>query len=150
MTTSGRWFVRYSDDRNPPDDVILDINRGGSDINQGFGGKYVWLVPQWTQDPREACTYIGVDIRGNAVPNSQDLAAGAGGDYRYLVIRRDQHIQLKIQEVALYRKPNDHGAMNAGDLALILAQGYTNYSPDLNRTRGGDYLYLIWRRDYGN
>ncbi|KAI0122603.1 hypothetical protein F4814DRAFT_446542 [Daldinia grandis] len=119
-------------------------------ISDIFGRKFVWLVPQWTQNPREACTYLGVDIRGDFVPDFQDLAAGAGGDYRYLVTRRDEHIQLKVQEVALYRKLNDQGPMNGADFALIQAQGYSSYSPDLNQNRGGDYLYLIWKRDYVN
>lgn len=33
-----------------PTDTITDTLGGSADINKGFGGKYVWLVPVWTRN----------------------------------------------------------------------------------------------------
>ncbi|KAI2637434.1 hypothetical protein GGS21DRAFT_478126 [Xylaria nigripes] len=152
MASPEKWYVkviqvRYTESNDPPPDSIPEIHMALAEINYGFGGRYVWLVPEMTQDPEDACTWTGMETRKDARPDHPDLAAGAGGLYRYLVFRRDRHIVQKIREVALYRKNSASGAINTPDIALLTARGYNGWSNDLNQGRGKDFLYLIWKTD---
>ncbi|KAI0972087.1 hypothetical protein F4678DRAFT_431114 [Xylaria arbuscula] len=128
-----------------PDDHIVEINEGIPDINHTFGGEYVWLVPEWTDDRDKAATFFEVSITGSSQAGRDDLAKGAGGDYRYLIPRVDVHLENKIKRLALYRKPNSQGPVHSSD---IEGRGYTDFSTDINAGRGGDYLHLIWEAGY--
>ncbi|KAI1779319.1 hypothetical protein F4818DRAFT_404127 [Hypoxylon cercidicola] len=138
--------VVYSDSNIPPADSIPEINIGKADINYEFGGKYVWLVPQWTHDPTDACTWLGVDVTSSARPDVEDLAKDTGGDYRYLASRKEEHLEPKIRNVALWRNSNGKGPMNQEDLKILEFQGYNGFSTDINLNRGKSYLYLIWAK----
>ena len=80
-------------------------------------------------------------ITGSSQSGLDDLAKGAGGDYRYLIPKAEVHVDKKIRRLALYRKSNGEGPVKSGDIA---GRGYTDFSPDINAGRGGDYLHLIW------
>ncbi|KAI1346400.1 hypothetical protein F5Y01DRAFT_319767 [Xylaria sp. FL0043] len=131
--------------QNAPSDHISEINKGVPDINHNFGGEYVWLVPEWTQDRDKAVTYFEVVITGSSQAGMSDLAKGAGGKYRYLVPQADVHIEKKLKRLALYRKSNSEGPVHESD---IKDRGYTDFSTDINAGRGGDYLHLIWEAGY--
>ncbi|KAI1183945.1 hypothetical protein F5B17DRAFT_414025 [Nemania serpens] len=103
--------------------------------------RYVWLVPEWTEDRDKAVTYFDVLITGSSKAGMSDLAKGAGGDYRYLVSQVDVHIEKKLKRLALYRKSNGEGPVHESD---IKDRGCTDFSTDINAGRGGDYLHLIW------
>ncbi|KAI3322313.1 hypothetical protein HD806DRAFT_536151 [Xylariaceae sp. AK1471] len=130
---------------NAPSDRISEINKGVPDINHNFGGEYVWLVPEWTEDRDKAVTYFDVLITGSSQASKSDLAKGASGKYRYLVPQADVHIEKKLKRLALYRKSNSEGPVHGSD---IKDRGYTDFSTDINAGRGGDYLYLIWEAGY--
>ena len=82
-----------------------------------------------------------------------DLAKGAGGDYRFLSYCKGQD----ATDQQHYRN-NDHEACNKDKTAIKRAalwrrgsdtttppQGWTWISADLNEGRGGDYLYIVTR-----
>ncbi|KAI0597311.1 hypothetical protein F4775DRAFT_593444 [Biscogniauxia sp. FL1348] len=131
--------------KNPPSHYISEINKGVPDINRKFGGEYVWLVPEWTDDRDKAVTYFDVRITRSSQAGMSDLAKGARGDYRYLVPKVDVHIEKKLRRLALYRKSNREGPIQMSD---IKDRGYTDFSTDINAGRRGDYLHLIWEAGY--
>ncbi len=66
-----------------------------------------------------------------------DLAKGAGGDFRYIVARSDKKVGDKITQVMLFRSETSTSAPPVG------WNGIT--TPDLNQGRQKGYLYLIWK-----
>ncbi|GBE79429.1 hypothetical protein BKA93DRAFT_753262 [Sparassis latifolia] len=120
-----------------PSDRVLEVEGGNDDINAGFGGKrvaFVWLVPVYTADPSNAASAFDVVIQSSEDPNRNDLAAGAGGDFRYLL-------------------PITTGARQIASVALLRSKesvdsippGYDGKTTDINKGRGGDFLYLLWQ-----
>ncbi|KAI0739512.1 hypothetical protein C8Q80DRAFT_1357391 [Daedaleopsis nitida] len=106
------------------------------DINYQFGGKYVWLVPQYTENASQGVTGFEIVIQGSADGSMQDLAKGAGGDYRYLLIKTDVTQERKVTQVTLLRQDSALSGVPAGwDGATI----------DINKGRGKTYLYLLWK-----
>ena len=47
--------------------------------------RYVWLVPRYTTEWSAAAVRFELVIQGGANGSLQDLAKGAGGDFRYLI-----------------------------------------------------------------
>ncbi|KAK3385119.1 hypothetical protein B0H63DRAFT_522460 [Podospora didyma] len=148
------WFeTNYNDDK--PSDAINEINGQSPDINKGFGGcgvsknqassihksthatvltdrgnphRYVWLVPRRAPRPRMMVDKFWTDIRNSRDEGrNDDLAKGAGGDYRY------------------FSWSNDMSATQAGDAQSNPPGGWDHKSDDINKGCGGDYLYLVWR-----
>ena len=98
--------------------------------------RFVWLVPHYTEDARGAATGFEVIIQGDSDPSLQDLAKGAGGDYRYLKIETDVTQERKVTQVTLLRQ----------DSALTkVPEGWDGTTIDINKGRGKTYLYLIWK-----
>lgn len=64
-----------------------------------------------------------------------DLAAGTGGEYRYLVAK---HGNWKIRDLVLYRSANKTG---------VIPEGYDGRTEDLNIGRHRSFLYLLWKHD---
>ncbi|CAK7223404.1 hypothetical protein SBRCBS47491_005196 [Sporothrix bragantina] len=130
------WFeVSYSEDK--PHGSIDEINGQSADINKGFGGSYVWLTAKRASGARTMVDKIWTDISGDKDPRrDDDLAKGAGGDYRYLSWSNDMNATHYITDVALWR---------SGDEKNSAPQGWHGKTGDINRGRGGDYLYLVWR-----
>ncbi|KAM7200778.1 hypothetical protein V8F33_003709 [Rhypophila sp. PSN 637] len=62
---------------------INEITGRSADINQGFSGSFVWLIPRRTPKPTWLVDNLWTDIRSDADPGgTKDHAKGAGGDYR--------------------------------------------------------------------
>ncbi|KAH6989989.1 hypothetical protein EDB80DRAFT_815995, partial [Ilyonectria destructans] len=126
--------VDYSDDQ--PAGSIREINGQSADINKGFDGEYVWVIPQRASRPSEMVDTIWVDIASEKDPSRNDIAAGAGGDYRYFQWSRNMNVDRFITDIALWRSDDDQSTPPSG---------WDGMSSDINRSRSGDYLYLVWR-----
>ncbi|KAI0437003.1 hypothetical protein F4803DRAFT_540406 [Xylaria telfairii] len=123
-----------------PDEVVHEIQGQSSDINSGFGGKYVWLQPEWTIAKEEAISDLLFERSRTPVRNYNDLAMGAGGDFRYIRSSRDGN--GIITKVGLFRIKQK---LSPEEIKSRINQsGFTHYSSDINEGRGGDYLYLLW------
>lgn len=105
-------FVEYMDvaygtkESDAPQDRVRTFNGGSDDINRGFKGKYVWLVPRWTLDTDKAATSFDIFIQKDPVSGWKDLAAGAGGNYRYVVTNNDKNKARKVIAASLIRSSN--------------------------------------------
>ena len=88
-----------------------------------------------------ALTTFDLFIQDQIDSRYDDLAAGAGGSYRYLVPVRQSDQNLFISQLTLVRSGSA-----LGDLSNVtwpgLPQGATS---DINAGRGGTYLYLSWQ-----
>jgi len=134
-----------------------------ADINKGHGGKYVWIVPLYTDDKAKAA--IGFNFVKRTAEDqfswtNRDLAEGAGGNYRYLVPerQRDDHSEdgFPILSLSLKREGTLTQWMQTGEDGLIggkfkqavIDGEYRGHSGDINAGRGGDYLFLCYTVDY--
>lgn len=111
------------------------------DINKGFGGKYVYLVPRWSSDRHCAADTIEVHIEEHDPEWARhrglhDVAKGAGGSYRF-VVPQNYNNACKITEVALWS--GSHALERAPDC-------WTDFTSDINRGRGGRYLHVVYKR----
>ncbi|KAL4908315.1 hypothetical protein BDW74DRAFT_175005 [Aspergillus multicolor] len=130
--------VRYgADPSTEPSNGIKTVDGSSADINDRFGGDFVWLVPIYTSNAGSAVSNIRVIIQGDPDSGYYDLAKGAGGDYRYLRMERDGG--SKITEVKLLRRDDE------ADFATVQALGFQGLSSDINEGRGKDFLYLVWK-----
>lgn len=86
-----------------PEDRVLTLGGGSEDINHGFKGKYVWLQPRWTYDTTAAATSFDIFIQEDPEHAWKDMAAGAGGDYRYVYSNHDQFQARKVIAARLIR-----------------------------------------------
>jgi len=96
------------------------------DINKGFGGAYVWLEPIYTDNADEAASGFHFWHQSTKDEDYDDLAKGAGGDWRYIKSLHDG--EGKVTGVHLTEDNTK----------------YEHCTEDLNRKRGGRYLYLCW------
>ncbi|KAJ8508209.1 hypothetical protein ONZ45_g9488 [Pleurotus djamor] len=134
--------VVLQDSWQPPNDCLRDLSEiGEHEVNRGFGGKYVYLIPVFTNSSNDAGTYVELEIDDSSKEGQVDLAAGAGGKYRYLSVIRNREDNKKITSMALYRKSHDAGPMKEQEANQL---GYDRISEDLNKDRGGDYLHVIY------
>ena len=98
--------------------------------------RYVWLVPQYTTEPHRAATGFEIVIQGGQDPALDDLAKGAGGDFRYLLPMQDITQKRKVVQVVLRRQDQDlHRTPDGWDGRTI----------DINKNRGKTFLYLLWK-----
>ncbi|KAA8907998.1 hypothetical protein FN846DRAFT_946297 [Sphaerosporella brunnea] len=139
---SGITVVYGNSQFEKPDDSVKEIHGGNADINAGYGGSYVYLVPTWTTTSENACTGFDVIIQPNSNPDYPDLARGAGGDWRYLRPIKDRHNFNKVVEIGLIRKPRGAGPAGLGDVSV---KGFNAVSGDLNKDRGGDWLHVAFK-----
>ncbi|KIM22137.1 hypothetical protein M408DRAFT_57426, partial [Serendipita vermifera MAFF 305830] len=126
----------YGKDR--PNNAITDIEGDGGDINKNCGGEYVWIVPVTTDAGNAGCTRFDVEIRDSVMDGYDDLAKGAGGDYRYLIPRIDCLNNHKIIEIRLMRSSSS---------VQHPPEGYSGMSNNINQGREnkGDHLYVVWK-----
>ncbi|OXV09573.1 hypothetical protein Egran_02664 [Elaphomyces granulatus] len=130
--------VSYGDaPSSEPSDAISTIDGNNGDINAGQKGKYVWLSPKWSSESSNAVSNIRIIIQKENDPNFEDLAKGAGGDYRYLRLEKNE--SDKIHALRLLRRKDEV------NYETIHALGFDGFSTDINKGRGGDYLYLVWK-----
>lgn len=111
----------------------FDRNNNFNDINKGFGGKFVYLKPEWTTNGQDAVDNVQIIIQGSSLPGFDDLAKGAGGDFRY-ALTQNRGATEKISEIVLWE----------GEL-FSTPVGWNARTIDINRGRGGRFLYLVWR-----
>jgi len=112
-------IVVYQDNAGPATDCLPE------DINKGFEGKYVYIKPIYTTTESQGVTSFSLIIDKNSKSGYDDLAKGTGGDYRYLIPERGSG--RKIKNVFLSEN--------------VQGDGHTG---DINKNRGGRYLYLCW------
>lgn len=74
-------------------------------------------------------------VQGEEIPGMSDLAAGAGGDFRYLFPKFGP---WKMRDLVLFRTTNGIDGV---------PYGYDGRTDDLNTGRGKSYLYLLWKHD---
>ncbi|RAL10216.1 uncharacterized protein BO97DRAFT_144237 [Aspergillus homomorphus CBS 101889] len=121
-----------------PNEAIPVVDNKNGDINAGFGGKYVWLVANYFHDSEYGIAEIKVVISEDEKPGQLDLAKGAGGQYRYL--ETSTHGEYGISSLKLLRSGEEVTSEN------FKSQGFHGWSSDVNAGRGGDYLYLVWKK----
>lgn len=136
-----------------PTDVVLEINDKGTDINRDFGGRYVrsfvvltisyndnfsyvWLIAEFNSNPDYACNSFAIITQDSSDDKRQDLAKGAGGQYRYLVPYSTPAERKKVTEIRLFRSDSAIGSP---------PPGYDGMTGDINRDRGKSFLYVIWK-----
>lgn len=102
-------FIEYMDtvygnkESDAPEDRVRTFQKGSDDINHGFKGKYVWMVPRWTFDTDKAATSFDIFIQKDSNPAWKDLAAGAHGAYRYVYSNHDEYQTRKVIGSTLIR-----------------------------------------------
>lgn len=132
-----RFDVIYGDSPSQVPPSSVQANDGQSnDINKGFGGKYVWLQVVWTSDINKAVTGFHFVKQSGEDPHYQDLAKGAGGDYRYLIPLKQPNYNFRLTQVKLFRSDKEITQFPAG---------YVGHTTDINAGRGGTFLYLAWK-----
>ena len=97
--------------------------------------RYVWIVPTYTYNASQAATRFDLFIQDKAHSGWDDLAKGAGGDFRYLQAIPDDNNYSKIIDLKLYRSGNGVSAFPVP---------YTGHTTDINANRKKTFLYLIW------
>lgn len=100
----------------------------------------VWLHPHWTSVREEAVSDLEFIMSDTPIRNYNDLAMDAGGAFRY--IKATQDGSKPISNAGLFRS-KEKLSLEAIKSRIEQA-GFTNYSTDINKGRGGDYLYLLW------
>ncbi|KAH6870917.1 hypothetical protein B0T10DRAFT_611422 [Thelonectria olida] len=133
--------VIYTDDNNKPQHTLTELDGADPDINKGFKGKYVWLRLRHATKPEEMVNHIWRDYLDNPLPDrGDDLSAGAGGLYRYLQWSHDMRAKYFVSSVFVWRSSKEQNSPPAG---------YAGKTDDINKGRGGDFLYLVWKvREY--
>ncbi|PLB45808.1 hypothetical protein P170DRAFT_512430 [Aspergillus steynii IBT 23096] len=138
--------VMYADNEYAaPDEAIPEIQGKTSDINAGYGGRFVWLKPDWTPDKQNAISNLSFTKSNSELRNYNDITVrvSAKDAYRYIVPERGG--ESKITKVALFRTSENLSSDQI--LARIKERGFYHFSSDLNQGRGGDYLYLLWANE---
>jgi len=74
--------VVFSNDSNPPSNAVKEVSNQSNDFNQGFGGKFVYITPTYTEEAHKAIGGLAVLISPGARSGLNDLAVGSGGDFR--------------------------------------------------------------------
>ncbi|XP_021950037.1 uncharacterized protein LOC110847405 [Folsomia candida] len=134
---SGIEVVYTKDNSSKPDSIISEVNGKNADLNAGFGGDYIWLVPKWTSRLDQGLTSLRIELQNTEDKAFKDLAKGAGGLYRYLKTVKDVTVKKRISEVALWRT----------DKADEIPGGHPweGCTSDINQYRKKDYLYICWK-----
>ncbi|KAL8801251.1 MAG: hypothetical protein Q9182_004600 [Xanthomendoza sp. 2 TL-2023] len=133
--------VYASNANDRPFNCLEEIGHRNAEINAGFGGKYCYLVPTFTNQVNEAMTQCRMRVESSPLsgPNiTDDLAKGAGGKYRYLQFNKDPNSHVKMTAAALFR--------HVGNAPTIKdAPGWDVMTSDINEERRGDWLYVVFK-----
>lgn len=155
--------VVYTDQNvDMPNDALTETSGGSPDVNKGYSGKYVWLVPEWVADK---VTQKNFSELSSTVPNPiiifnnqddaatgirfvsqnekneayRDLARGSGGRFRYLKMLHQPTSHTRIKRVGLLRSIRSEYIY--GDRERY---GWDECTSDINENRGGDWLHVCW------
>lgn len=115
---------------------MRELRNTSSNINYPYIDA-IWIVPEYTTAPHEACTAFNLTFGGQHA--SDDNLAVHDGRHCYLVPVKDQAIKNKITEVALVR---DEGTLS-GSRILAKYQGITGNIKQ--HWSSLDELYLVWK-----
>ncbi|KAI1262239.1 hypothetical protein F5Y18DRAFT_399055 [Xylariaceae sp. FL1019] len=129
-----RFDVSYDDER--PYNALTEISGQSADINKGYGGSYVWLIPRNATTPGSMVDNVWIDITSTQAPDRHDIAKGAGGDYRYMAWSNNTREGRFITDISFWRCSNGQNSP---------PDGWQGMTKDINDGRGGDFLYLIWK-----
>ncbi|KZW01230.1 hypothetical protein EXIGLDRAFT_745216 [Exidia glandulosa HHB12029] len=135
---SGIQTIYGTKPHQEPTGTVSEITGQSNDMNFQFGGDFVWLRPIGTADSEAAATGFDLTISNKEIPWAADLAAGAGGDYRYLFPSYGG--KSRIIDIALYRPASATSSPPTG---------YDAMSGDINQGRSKTYLYLVWKFEKG-
>uniref|UniRef100_T1JP37 Uncharacterized protein n=1 Tax=Strigamia maritima TaxID=126957 RepID=T1JP37_STRMM len=113
---------------------LIEVNELNSDINAGFTGDYVWLVPVWTTNVVEAATSIQVIIQNETAKYYRDMTKGAGGSYRYLKMTYD-YSEERIVNVKLWRTLDQD--------SIPSKSGWKYWTDNINYNRTDSLRYLV-------
>ncbi|GJJ12698.1 hypothetical protein Clacol_006942 [Clathrus columnatus] len=122
-----------------PRNAVTTLDDNGDDINQDFGGKHVWIVPQYTGKIEDAKTGFVSVVQSTINPQYENLGSGSGGDYRYLLGMLDLGTKYRIKNIRLLRSSSK---------VTSPPNGYDGITDDINKGRTGTYLYLTWTAVY--
>jgi hypothetical protein len=111
-----------------------EVSGKSPDINKKFGGKYIYIRPFLTMDRSKAICSVTVLITKTEDKSRVNLATGAKGDFRYVDVNRDANLP-PVTMLLLFRSDKKQREP---------PPGFNGMSGDINRGRGGDFLYLIW------
>ncbi|KAH7255064.1 hypothetical protein B0J15DRAFT_549606 [Fusarium solani] len=127
--------VIYQDDK--PSGTVNEIGNSNADINAGHGGEYVWLKVHYASKPSELVSNIWFERRNSHIEGrDDDLAKGDEGQFRYFHLDNDMSEDKFVTEVALWRS----GSHQDG-----LPEDWNGKTTDINDSRAGDFLYLVWK-----
>ncbi|KAH6843032.1 hypothetical protein B0I37DRAFT_357032 [Chaetomium sp. MPI-CAGE-AT-0009] len=151
VITRPRRFIQTMDvaygkgEAAAPDDRIRELRGKSDDINHGLKGDYVWMVPKWTYDSDEAATGFEIRTQESPMEGWKDLAAGAGGHYRYVYSNHNSNNVERVVDARLIR--SDSGVSAEEQLAMLskLGSGWVAGTRDINDGRKGSYLYLAYK-----
>uniref|UniRef100_T1IT88 Uncharacterized protein n=1 Tax=Strigamia maritima TaxID=126957 RepID=T1IT88_STRMM len=130
-------YTGEGDAASKPSNSLVEVDGWNADINGGFDGDHVWLVPVWTTNPAIAATSIEVIIQRRENNRYSNLARGAGGPYRYLKMITDSVSNERITNLKLWRSKDKTSKPSL--------EGWKGWTGDINADRGGDYLYICWK-----
>jgi hypothetical protein len=123
----------------PPANVILEYNGLSADVNEGFGGKYVYISAVTTTEGLNAASTF--TFTNPTSPDSRYLDLTQGADstyYRYLIPSTNYNTALRVEADSLY-------LFRSTIPVTTFPVGYSATS-DINAGRLGDYLYLIYKQ----
>ncbi|KAH7178248.1 hypothetical protein DER46DRAFT_655507 [Fusarium sp. MPI-SDFR-AT-0072] len=107
-------WIGVEHESNQPEGTITEINGGSANVGQGFGGSNVWLRTIKADEPKMMMDNISIYIGNGDAVRTDDLAKGAGGDYRFLDWTRNMTANRFITDFALWRQTIPQGAPPAG------------------------------------
>ncbi|EKM52217.1 uncharacterized protein PHACADRAFT_164147 [Phanerochaete carnosa HHB-10118-sp] len=120
-----------------PEGAVYEYNGQSADLNHQFGGKFVWLAPEYTTDPDAAATSFTVTVSRIADLALADIAKGTlCGRFRYIVPMYDARAKGRVAEIQLFRAERPLSKPPSG---------WQGMSTDINEGRGRTALYLIWK-----
>ncbi|MCP4050868.1 MAG: hypothetical protein GY730_09215 [bacterium] len=141
----------YTKIQSPYNSNVIGSN---GDLNQGSGGKYIYLCYKESTDPAKAATNLSVyssSSRSRSIPSGpyftatgsqwnggygSDLNQGAGGNWIYLDYTKNSSYGSKITEV---------GILAGGTSSIQPPQGWIKVPVDLNGGADGAWIYFCYK-----
>ena len=163
-------FIAEGGSKNEALAKLLEFEPDGFidyDFNEGtWFGKHIYMAYKRTADKNEAIkelavftgknpseskilNFNGVDVRLDLVANV-DLNSGAGGDWLYLYATKNGAAGEPIKSLRVSNEVVNRmvgGVFTEHTVRRANESGFTDQDPDLNDGAGGDYIYLVYKRD---
>ncbi|KAF8849000.1 hypothetical protein BDZ45DRAFT_732564 [Acephala macrosclerotiorum] len=119
--------------------LCTELMLQSANINEGFGGRHVYIRPLFTTNPAEAITRIHAWHTTAPDLGFQDLAQGCSGDHDFRYVKTIRNVGVDPPVTGLFLLRSDQ-PQKIQDRA-----GYSRMSPDINEGRKKSCLYFIWR-----